>query len=289
MTAPALVVDQPGVYDGMPEDVYHGDPVPGGSLSSSGARMLLPPSCPALFDHRRKTGEQHKRTFDFGHAAHHEVLGVGAELIVVDVADWRTKAAKEAKAAAYEAGQVPLLADEHGQVLAMAAALRAHPIAGRLLQPGTGQAEQSLFWVDRQTGVWRRARLDFIRHYLGRRSVIVDYKTTTCAHPDALAKAVHSFGYHQQGAWYVDGAEALGLVEHGAVFVLVFQEKTAPYLVTVVELDPTALLIGRELNTQALHRYRECTDAGVWPAYTDDVELVSLPSWVEHRYLKEIS
>src|ERR1035441_5423322 len=26
---------KPGVYDGMPESTYHGDPVPGGSLSAS--------------------------------------------------------------------------------------------------------------------------------------------------------------------------------------------------------------------------------------------------------------
>ena len=42
-----------GVYDGMDEDAYHADPVPGGSLSASGAKLLLPPSCPALYHYRR--------------------------------------------------------------------------------------------------------------------------------------------------------------------------------------------------------------------------------------------
>ncbi|MBO0827768.1 MAG: hypothetical protein J2P24_08300 [Streptosporangiales bacterium] len=57
MTAPPLALDtgaadvmitEPGVYN-LPAAVYHADPVPGGSLSQSGAKKLLPPSCPALY------------------------------------------------------------------------------------------------------------------------------------------------------------------------------------------------------------------------------------------------
>ena len=55
---------QPGVYE-MDEATYHQDPVPGGSLSASGAKLLLPPSCPALYawrrDHPKVSAE-----FDFG-------------------------------------------------------------------------------------------------------------------------------------------------------------------------------------------------------------------------------
>jgi len=34
----------PGIYSGVPAEVYHRAPVPGGSLSSTGARQLLPPT-----------------------------------------------------------------------------------------------------------------------------------------------------------------------------------------------------------------------------------------------------
>ena len=43
MTALAVAEFTAGVYD-IPEDLYHRDPVPGGSLSCSGAKKLLPPS-----------------------------------------------------------------------------------------------------------------------------------------------------------------------------------------------------------------------------------------------------
>jgi hypothetical protein len=47
-TLDRTVITQPGVYD-LPADVYHADPVPpelGGSLSSSGAKLLLPRPAP---------------------------------------------------------------------------------------------------------------------------------------------------------------------------------------------------------------------------------------------------
>ena len=47
-----LTVTEPGVY-AMPFDVYLADPVPGGSLSTSGAKTLLN-ACPAIFAYERK-------------------------------------------------------------------------------------------------------------------------------------------------------------------------------------------------------------------------------------------
>src|SRR5690606_6451240 len=134
----SVVVTEPGIYD-IDVDDYHRDPVPGGSLSSSGARDLLPPSCPAKFRYDRDNpGPTSKRHFDLGHAAHKLVLGVGAPLVVIEADSYRTKAAQEQQKAAHLAGHVPLLEHEHEQVQAMAAAIREHPIAGPLFNPEHG-------------------------------------------------------------------------------------------------------------------------------------------------------
>jgi hypothetical protein len=275
---PATTGVVPGVYD-IPVEDYHADPVPGGSLSSSGARRLLPPSCPALFrwyaDHPPKS----RREFDFGHAAHQMVLGAGPALVVVDAADWRTKAAKEERDAAYAAGAVPILPGEYRQVRAMADALRRHPIASALFNPEHGDPEQTLIWQDPQTGVWRRALVDWLPHPGGGRPILADYKTTTSASLTAIQRAIHSYGYHQQAAWYLDGVHALG--DPGAAFVFVFQEKTPPYLVTVVQLDAGALRTARALNRQAIEVYARCAAAGHWPGYSDDIALISLPPWAD--------
>lgn len=277
-----MVVEEPGVYD-IPDHAYHADPVPGGSLSSSGARKLLPPSCPAKFRYWADHGSEHKAEFDFGHAAHKLVLGVGPEIVIVEADNWLTKAAKQERAEAYTADKVPVLRHEYDHVTAMAASLRRHPLASALMDPSRGAPERSLFWIDHATDVWLRARLDWLPDPHAGRLMVSDYKTTDSAAPDAIQRAVYRYGYHQQADFYLTGTKALGLAADAA-FLFVFQEKTPPYIVTVVELDATALRIGHELNRQAIETYAKCRAENHWPAYTDDVELVSLPAYVERQY-----
>jgi hypothetical protein len=268
----------PGVYD-IPEETYHRDPVPYGSLSSTGARKLLT-TCPAVFMHEQLNPPASTDEFDFGKAAHRLVLGVGPEIVVVDAKDWRTTAAKTKRKEAHEKGLVPILAADWRAVQDMAAALREHPIASALLAPERGDAEQTLIWQDGITGVWRRARLDFLPENTPGRMVIADYKTTKSAHPDAIRRSVAQYGYHQQHAWYVDGVRALGLAS-SASMLFVFQEKTAPYLVTVAEVDAPAVRVGRDRNQRALEIYRDCVKAGHWPGYTDEIAYITLPPWAE--------
>src|SRR5487761_1085061 len=103
-----VIITGPGMYDGMPEDEYHRDPVPEGSLSSTGARHMLPPSCPALYRYEQDH-PVYKAVFDFGSAAHKMVLGTGPKLEIIEYDDWRTKDAQDRKKAARAAGFVPLL------------------------------------------------------------------------------------------------------------------------------------------------------------------------------------
>jgi PDDEXK-like domain of unknown function (DUF3799) len=272
-----------GVYDGMPEDMYHADPVPGGSLSSSGARKLLPPSCPAKFRYEASNPPPPKDHLELGSAAHKMVLGAGAEIVVIKAKDWRTRAAQDERDAARAEGFLPLLTAEHQQVQAMAAALRAHPIASALFNPERGKPEQSLFWQDPETGVWRRSRFDWLPDLTAReRLIITDYKTSASADPRAFAKSAANYGYHQQDAWYRDAARALGLSADPA-FVFVIQEKEPPYLVTVAELDGDAIRAGRDLNRIAIEIYRDCAEAGDWPGYSAGIELISLPAWAYRR------
>lgn len=286
-------ITKPGVYD-IPVDEYHSDPIEGHSLSSTGARRLMPPSCPALFRYDQLNPSEPTKTFDFGHAAHKLVLGAGPDLVEVsddwgkDPNAWRTNAVKERIQEIRDAGGVPLNPVDFSRVQAMADALQQHPVASMLLSPDRGKAEQTLAWQDRRTGIWRRALLDFLPDDApsNGRMLAVDYKTTISAHPDAIQKSIHKYGYHQQAAWYLDGIKALGLAEHPK-FLFIFQEKTAPYLVTVVELPVVSLRIAQDLNREAIDVYRRCTEANHWPGYSDEIELISLPAWVENQYLRE--
>lgn len=286
MTAVAEVTE-PGVYE-IPSEAYHADVVPGGSLSSSGARKLLVPSCPALFKWERDNPRTSTRAFDMGHAAHEMVLGGGPEIVRCDFPDWRTDKAKAAAAEARARGAVPLLPDAYQTVQDMAVALLRNPVAAALFDAGAGTPEASLFTRDEQTGVMLRGRLDWLPNQSGTRLIVPDYKTAKSAEPAEFAKSAANYGYAQQAAWYLDLITALELGEEPA-FVFVVQEKEPPYLVSVVQLDVVALRIGRLLNRRAIDTYAECIRTDVWPGYVTDVALVPLPAWYERRYEEDLA
>lgn len=272
------MVTEPGLYD-MPADQYHAHH---DWLSVSGAKKLIPPSCPAKF--KAALGvEDHKPHFDLGKAAHTRVLGVGEEVVIVEAAEWRSKDAREQRDAAYAAGKVPILAADNAAIDDMAAALAAHPIAPLLF--ATGKAEQSAFWIDDETGVQCRARFDWLpEKQEGRRLIIPDLKTAASAEPGEFSRNAARFHYVMQDRHYRDAAVALDLGRDPA-FLFVVIEKEAPYCVTVGQFDdPADQQLGDDLNRVARKTFRQCMETDTWPSYTDGIASLSLPAWHHYAY-----
>ncbi|MFD6113652.1 PD-(D/E)XK nuclease-like domain-containing protein [Streptomyces yangpuensis] len=280
MTAPTVEAPTLGLHPDLSNSDYHADKT---SLSSSGARKLLPPSTPAKFRHEQDNPQPATKTFDYGNAAHKLVLGNGPHLVLVDHDRWDTKAAKAEVAEARSEGGIPLKRYELDMVKAMAAAIRQHPLASALLDPAWGQPEQSLFWTDGPTGIRRRARFDWLPSMHSGRLIIPDYKTAADASNEAFQKAIQQHGYNQQAPWYEEAAIALDLGGEDTELLFVVQEKTAPYLVNVVGLDYFAREIGRAKNRAAIETFAECTATGIWPGYGDEPNYLSLPGWAEKQ------
>ncbi|MCY0928362.1 PD-(D/E)XK nuclease-like domain-containing protein [Streptomyces sp. H27-H1] len=265
---------EPGLYD-IPADLYHSDPVPGGSLSSSGAKLLA--DCPARYKWQLDNPQPHRPAFEFGTAAHTVVLGDGPELVVVDADLWNTNEIKAKVAAIREGGGIPLKQGDYQRICDMAEALAANAEAAEILAPDSGAAEQSIFWPDGQ--VWWRSRFDWLRPDL-----IADYKTTQSVRPDKLERTVYEYGYHIQEHIYRRGAYELGLLPDGAAFKFIFQEKQPPYLVQVAELDPVARYAGQRDTHRAVGHYLHGRETGQWPAYSEHSTVVSLPPYIERQY-----
>ena len=273
-------VTKPGVYFDMDVDLYHSDPTPNGSLSSSWARKLMEPAGPAKFIHERRNSTPPKRVFEFGHAAHTLVLGAGAPVVEIPRGilsgrdeGIRSDEAKEWVAQAQAEGKMPLKPAKYAVVEAMAAKLREHPEAMEALTADGTRTEASAFHIDPETGMWLRGRFDAISP-----TGIVDYKTIVDADPRRFGRrTAHELGYHQQAAWYLNLANKLGLTDGPFRFVL--QEKKAPYLVSVVELEPVYLSIGEARNRAAIDLYARCLAADEWPGYTG-VAVVEAPMWL---------
>jgi len=283
-----------GIVD-IPEAEYRKHP----SLSQSGIKLLLPPSCPALFRWRMDNPEPHKKVFDFGNAAHKEVLGIGQPVRYIqgktakgEPSDgWASKYAQDQAAEARAAGEIPLLESQRGVIEGMAAALRAHPLAAKLLDPEHGKPEQALFHTDPDSGIGLRGRLDWLPNASSNgRMVLPDYKTAASADAESFANAAASYGYVIQDPFYRDLVTGAGLADE-VDFVFIVQSKEPPFLVNVIELDAEAVRIGRGLIRKAINLYKACLENDYWPGYGSDVELVSVPVWFQrlHEDFTEMS
>lgn len=255
------------LYDGIPDEVYHsGEWLPEPSLSVSGAKRLLRTS-PARWKWEQEN-KPVKKVWDFGHAAHAKVLGVGAKVATIPADKLAkngaasTTAAKEWIAEQRAAGIVPLKAEEMAVVDAMAEALEIHPVAKDLLSDG--KPEVSLAWRDPETRALLRGRADWLTEYHGT-PVVVDYKTCDDANPTEFAWDVRKFDYHMQDTWYRQMLDAITGTPHGFLFIV--QEKSEPYLVSVVQLNNLLRADGAERNAAARALWVDLMTRDEWPAY----------------------
>lgn len=283
----ATEITEPGIYDHLTLEQYHADMVPGGSLSSSGARKLLHPSCPAKFDYERRHPQPPTDAMEFGSAVHSIALGNGAEVMPVDAKSWQGKAAQDERREIRASGRIPLLEAQFQTANEMAVALRRHTLAAKLLDPERGAPERSLYWRDEKTGVMLRARPDWLPETVdGERLLVPDIKTIPEVDPDSIAKSMANYAYPMQADFYESGIKALGLARE-VVFLFVFVRKTRPHLVQVVAVPEIDRMIAAAKNRRAIDLFAQCTASGEWPAYEPGIAYIETPGWAQSRDAQE--
>jgi hypothetical protein len=246
---------------------YHAHP----AISKSGLDRI--DQSPAHY--RASLVEPRKETpaLTFGSAAHCWILETDEALhryvIAPQGIDRRTKDGK-AQWAELEASGKTIISAEDAQTLEnMLASVHSHPVADELLDNGI--AESSVF--AELLGVSVKCRPDWLHD----NSVIVDLKTTENAGLNAFGKSVANFRYHCQASFYTDICREVGLDIKAFVFIAV--EKAPPYAVSVYELDSDSIEVGRTLYQRNLETYRRCRETDHWPAYSDAIEVLTLPRW----------
>ncbi len=175
------------------------------------------------------------------------------------------------------AGKTVISADMYDRSLTIADSVRKHPVAAKLLSGG--QAEQSFFWTDRETGVQCKCRPDYLRDKL-----VIDLKTTSDASPEAFEKSACSYRYHVQAWWYLHGLKCNNFDVRDFVFIAV--EKTPPYAVCVYAADDSMLDLGERQALENLRTYAQCTQSGIWYGYDSKPQIhsLSLPDFVIRKY-----
>lgn len=299
------MIAEAGAYRGVPISRYHGAEIcPGPSASSTGLKVL------ASDKGQRKKGQTPRHYWERSSLnparkpqEDTDALRLGRAfhdaLLLPDVWDsdyhmlpegFTRKATVKMAAEIAEAdaaiakGFTIVSEDEADLVVAMATAMLNDALIAPYLHQG--EAEVTLAWQDKETGIWLRARPDWM---LPDFSVAMNMKTDVDASYSGFSSSIAKYGYAQSAALELDGYEAVfGVMPRTFLHPVV--EKPAKgawsegdYLATALwELPQEDIERGRWLNRMAIRKLADCLAANDWPGYTPEPELCGLPGYARH-------
>ncbi len=296
MSAP--IITAAGAYPDISAADYHGNPglLPGPSLSSSGAKTILEKS-PAHFWHESCLNpdreEDNAEHFAVGRAAH-DLLLLGGDweknyfVLPEGFSRAKTKQFAEEIAAADFAkskGKTLIKAADMALVKRIAEQISGNADARNALLRGV--PEMTLAWQDELTGVWLRARPDFLPQSCidgADIRIVTDLKfmSPTYCSPRGFAKAIDQFGYFIAAAWYSEGIRQIyGKAPTHFMFVVV--EKEPPHTVSTYWLENEDILRGHSMMRQAINLFAECLKRDEWPGYTTRPTPIGLPIYARMR------
>jgi hypothetical protein len=162
-----------------------------------------------------------------------------------------------------------------------AEAVRAHPKIGKLLGL-PGRAEVTVVWVDQETGLLCKGRIDWLVE-TSSGWVALDLKTTTDASPRGFERTIADRGYHRQLPMYADGLAANEIELRHLVFAAA--EKEPPFAVAGYRLEDGAADEGRIEYRALLRQYAELVQKprDEWPGFDTDIIPLALPAWAYGR------
>jgi hypothetical protein len=271
----------PGLYEGIENEAYHRGP----GVSKSTLYKLAELS-PAHIEVEREHPRDPTPNMAFGTAVHAIVLEPETfeERFCADPAPG--SAAKAAVAAREELVAQGFTVvqtakpgagfwdrDDWRRVHEIQEAVARHPTASTML--AYGQSEVSAFWQDEETGLLckcRPDRLDVDVHHL-----CIDVKTAGGISEKRLRYAITDYGYHVQAAFYLDGLAAAGA--EVTDFIFLFIETAPPYGIKNRTLESKMIQKGRDEYHYYLKRYARCVEAGEWPAFPPEIDVMLFPDW----------
>lgn len=234
-------------------------------LHQSIAKVLVT-QCPAVARYQLDHPEEKKpsREMDLGSLVDQMVFG-GAGWHTIDADSYRTKKAQQERNAAYERGQVPVLAKNVEDAQRLAGRIRS-----RLMEEGIDlndcRKQQRMEWVS-QLGVLCAGTPDLaILH--PSEWVTVDLKVGSRTEPVYLGNHVVDQGWHIQAAAYQEAGHELypRTERRGRHFVLA-AETGGAQMVQLHPLSEMMMDMGRHAWVRAQRIWLDCQRKNEWPEY----------------------
>ena len=243
-------------------------------LSPSIAATLLQRSAARAWrEHSKGGGEQRDATEPMrrGKLLDRLLFQTGAEIVIVDAPDWRTKVAQSAREEAENRGAIAVLAGKHEEALATANEIRA-ALFDRGIDLAKGRAQHRVVWDS--AGVACKGFLDVLFIDDGE-ATIYDLKITDDASPGAIKLDFRSSLQH---AAYIEAIETLHPELAGRVTMrFVYAEPDGD--LTIAEPDGPLRSLGSSRWRRAVALWGECLAMGTFPGYPRDVYRIEGKPW----------
>lgn len=284
---------EPGWYLDLSNDDYHGSM----GTSSSTLKKFLEKT-PAHVAYDRRHPKESTANMALGTAVHSLVLEPEkweADIAVMPSLNLRTNAGRAERDAFFadNKGKTIVTPDQLEQAKAMAKNVLAHPTASALLDNAV--CESSIYWwyrsmdVDDETHYKEmvKVRPDAISQS---HSVVMDLKTCDDATYSGFIRSVQKFGYHVSAAMYLEGINQckalLQELGHFAYtkFLFICVENKAPYLVSIYELSPEYLEIGKFMYRYAMQKLYQARQED-WPGFPEEVRIIEPPTYARSGWI----
>lgn len=290
-------VTEPGIYAGVPLEVYHTTWTAEPSVSTSGLKTLFWKSPAHYWDgspynpDREEPKDSEPKLL--GRAAHHLLLGeadfrrhfvIRPDTYVGEgkTKPWSNNAnwcrAWNAQQAA--AGLSIVTSAQVERIKGMATSLARDPLvkAGLL----SGLIEHSFLWRDPETGVLLRWRPDALPQDS---LAFGDLKCVADVSYEAVERSISDFGYNMQGALGRRACMAL-LGRPMESFTLACIESSRPHCTAIKTITDEAMNTGERQIAAAVRMFARGIETGRWPGPAGeqrDAEYVGLTPWAEKK------
>lgn len=264
-----------GLYT-MSDEEYFALPYP------SNSKLLKLRDSPKHLRHDLDTPTETTPAMKFGQAFHMAVLFPKLFFETYGIlpeGDGRTKEVKEAKEKVIsQFGNNVISMSDYDKISCMKEELSKHPKANALLSSVShDNRERVIIWTHQPTGLKCKAKIDGISEH----NLAIDIKTTNDASLKEFMRSLHTYGYHRQASYYLQGLNALGIMAKSFIFIAI--EKEPPYGIGLYNIDHESLAIGHAENLNALYLWKECEEKQQWLDYNEGkIVDISLPNWAKN-------
>lgn len=161
---------------------------------------------------------------------------------------------------------------------AQLAAIKACPELASLLS--TGRGEVSIFWIDPATGIYCKARPDWLPMPNEWGVAALDLKTCSDESPNGFGRASARLRYELQDAHYSAGLEIV-TGKSGGRFAFGAVTSKPPVLAMPYFLTDEIRQQGREERAELMERLAWCRRENKWPTYGEGFQHVDYPAYAK--------